>query len=54
MMAARAPYSAGPSSRAARMVKPYVVTFMTAIATAIAALSRSALRVVVRRLTRRA
>ena len=33
--AANAPYSAGPSSRAAIIVKPYVATFMTPIATAI-------------------
>ncbi len=34
MTAARAPYSTGPRTRAARIVKAYVVTFMTPIATA--------------------
>ncbi|GAB2447381.1 hypothetical protein GCM10027062_31350 [Nocardioides hungaricus] len=31
---AKAPYAWGPSRRAAIIVKPYVATFMTAIATA--------------------
>lgn len=41
MSDATAPYSVGPSSRAAIIWKLYVATFMTAIATAIPALLRS-------------
>src|SRR4051812_41997414 len=40
---ARAPYGLGPSRCAARTVKAYVATFMTAIATAIPAPLRSRL-----------
>src|ERR671921_243475 len=51
MTAASAPYSAGPRSRAARIVKPYVVTFMIPIATAMTMPPRRVLLLVVRRLT---
>src|SRR3954470_12308798 len=49
--AASALYSAGPSRRAARIVKAYVVTFMIPMATAMAAPSRTAFVVVERRVT---
>jgi hypothetical protein len=41
MTAASAPYSTGPSSRAARIVNPYVPRFITPMATAITPLPSS-------------